>query len=107
MTSKQVSELCNGDTFDARFEVLDISVDGTLIYTMGGGIVPVDAVVSIIPRPLEAEDRVKYYEYDIGTILYVFEKWALVKWDKHPMPEVHYISDLQRVKEEEKPDGSQ
>ena len=50
MTPEQASKL-RKDTFDARFTVSGFSVDGKTAFTTNECVIPVSAVVSILPNP--------------------------------------------------------
>lgn len=104
MTPEQASKLRKGDTFDARFTVSGFSVDGKTAFTTNECVIPVSAVVSILPRPLEAGDRVRLPNpmfHQVGVLLAIDGEECWVRWDDGAR-NTQDLSDLQRVDDEDR-----
>ena len=108
MSPAEASKLRKGDRILVKMTVKDVNtIDGIVtcmstVYPTSDQCIDTDYIVVVLSKHLEVGDRVKYAKYDIGTIISIFNEYAFVKWDNHPMPEVYYLSDLHFVKEEEK-----
>lgn len=104
MSPEKVADLREGDRILVEM-VVDYQAErtsyvGAYLAATGAPLLLIDGanIHSIISKCLNVGDIVTYDEHDIGIIITIFDKWALVKWDNHPMPEVYFLSDLHYVK---------